>query len=149
MRTAAAVFVFCTVLHFPVPDGWKFTIAEPPAAAQPDWYLVLFGAEWCGPCRAWKRDHLDATRKVLPVVTVDITKDPEWKRSRQLAAPPGGRATIPGITRVPTFWLVHRASRWPVKTWVGGRTAEQVRRLIPETVPDWTRETEAAPPLPE
>ena len=149
MKTVAAVFAFCTVLHFPVPDSWKFTIAEPPAASQPDWYLVAFTADNCGPCQAWKRDHLAATREVLPVVMVDLAKAPEWKRSRQLAAPPGGRATIPGVTRIPTFWLVHAASRWPVKTWTGGRSAEQARRLIPEDVPEWTRDTEAAPPLPE
>lgn len=141
-------------------EEWRFRLTGPvlfrideslppeaTAEKQPDWYLVCFSASWCGPCRAWQRQHLAATRQILPVVMVDIDKAPEWKRSRAILAPGGGRATIPGITSVPTFWLVHRRSRYPVIRWSGGKSAEQIRRLIPPAVPGWTKDTEAAPEL--
>ena len=133
-------------------DGWKFTASQPVfrvAEKQPDWYLVCFSASWCGPCKAWQRDHLQATRKILPVVVIDIDSRPEWKRSSVVTAPSGVAATIPGVSKVPTFWLVHRKSRYPVARWEGGKTSEQVRRLIPPVVPTWSKDTEAAPALPE
>lgn len=147
--------VVLAVLFSVVPvdaDGWKFTTSQPVfrvAQRQPDWYLVCFSASWCGPCKSWQRDHLEATRKVLPVVVIDIDSHPGWKRSRTVTAPGGVVATIPGATKVPTFWLVHRKSRYPVARWEGGRSAEQVRRLIPPVVPSWSKDTEAAPALPE
>ena len=147
--------VVLAVLFSVVPvdaDDWKFTASQPVfrvAEKQPDWYLVCFSASWCGPCKAWQRDHLEATRKVLPVVVIDIDSRPEWKRSRTVTAPSGVAATIQGATKVPTFWLVHRKSRYPVARWEGGKSAEQVRRLIPPVVPSWDKDTEAAPALPE
>jgi hypothetical protein len=44
---------------------------------------------------------------------------------------------------------VHRKSRYPVARWEGGKSAEQVRRLIPPVVPSWSKDTEASPALPE
>ena len=147
---AALAVLFSAVVYGG--DGWKFTTSQPVfliAEAKPDWYLVCFSASWCGPCKAWQRDHLAATRAVMPVVVIDIESSPEWKRSSVVTAPSGVEATIPGISRVPTFWLVHRKSRYPVARWEGGKTAEQVRRLVPPVVPAWSKDTEAAPPLPE
>lgn len=149
------LLVVLAVLFSAVPvdaDGWKFTATQPVfrvAEKQPDWYLVCFSADYCGPCKVWQRDYLPATRKIMPVVIVDIESRPEWKRSRTVTAPSGVAATIPGVSRVPTFWLVHRKSRYPVARWEGGKSAEQVRRLIPPVVPTWSKNTEAAPPLPE
>jgi hypothetical protein len=125
MKTAAAIFAFCTVLHFPVPDGWKFTIAEPPAASQPDWYLVAFTADNCGPCRAWKRDHLPKVREKMPVELVDITKAPETRRARVIE---GQR--VEAISRIPTFWLIKKGEKKPSKVWVGGRTLAQVQQVV-------------------
>ena len=149
------LLVVLAVLFSAVPvdaDDWKFTASQPVfrvAEKQPDWYLVCFSASWCGPCKAWQRDHLAATQKVLPVVIIDIDSRPEWKRSSTVTAPSGVAATIPGVLKVPTFWLVHRKSRYPVARWEGGKSAEQVRRLIPPVVPSWSKDTEAAPALPE
>ena len=149
------LLVVLAVLFSAVPveaDDWKFTASQPVfsvAKSEPDWYLVCFSASWCGPCKAWQRDHLAATQKVLPVVIIDIDSRPEWKRSSTVTAPSGVAATIPGVSKVPTFWLVHRKSRYPVARWEGGKTSEQVRRLIPPVVPTWSKDTEAAPALPE
>jgi hypothetical protein len=149
-RLAALVVLFSGVVYGG--DNWKFTASQPVfrvAEKQPDWYLVCFSASWCGPCKAWQRDHLEATRKVLPVVVIDVDSRPEWKRSSVVTAPSGVAATIQGVLKYPTFWLVHRKSRYPVARWEGGKSAEQVRRLIPPVVPTWSKDTEAAPALPE
>jgi len=86
---------------------------------------VMFTADWCAPCRQWKRDHLPKVRKEIPVELVDIDKAPETRRPRVIE---GQR--VEAISRVPTFWLIKRGQKKPTKVWVGGRTLQQVQQVV-------------------
>jgi len=88
---------------------------------------VMFTADWCAPCKAWKRDHLEKVRKEIPVELVDIDKAPETRRPRVIE---GQR--VEAISRVPTFWLVKKGQKKPTKVWVGGRTLQQVQQVVKE-----------------
>ena len=106
-------------------DYTVIVLDQPPAAAQPEWRLVMFTADSCGPCRVWKRDHLAETKKLLPVELVDIDKHPETRRKRTIDGKP-----VAAISKVPTFWLIKRGEKAPTQVWTGGRSAAQVQRTI-------------------
>ena len=106
-------------------DYTVIVIDQPPAAAEPEWRLVMFTADWCKPCLAWKRDHLPKVREEMPVELVDITKTPETRRARVIE---GQR--VEAISRIPTFWLIKKNEKKPSKVWVGGRTLQQVQQVV-------------------
>ena len=106
-------------------DYTVIVLDQPPAASEPQWRLVMFTADWCGPCRAWKRDHMPKVREKMPVELVDITKTPETRRARVIE---GQR--VEAISRIPTFWLIKRGEKKPSKVWVGGRTLAQVQQVV-------------------
>jgi thiol-disulfide isomerase/thioredoxin len=85
----------------------------------------MFTADWCAPCKAWKRDHLEKVRKEIPVELVDIDKAPETRRPRVIE---GQR--VEAISRVPTFWLIKKGQKKPTKVWIGGRTLQQVQQVV-------------------
>ena len=106
-------------------DYTVIVLDQPPAASEPQWRLVMFTADWCGPCRAWKRDHMPKIREEMPVELVDITKTPETRRARVIE---GQR--VEAISRIPTFWLIKRGEKKPSRVWVGGRTLAQVQQVV-------------------
>ena len=108
-------------------DYTVIVLDQPPAASEPQWRLVMFTADWCGPCRAWKRDHMTKVREEMPVELVDITTTPETRRARVIE---GQR--VEAISRIPTFWLIKRGEKKPSKVWVGGRTLQQVQQVVRE-----------------
>ena len=108
-----------------VDDYTVIVIDQPPAAAEPEWRLVMFTADWCKPCQQWKRDHMPKVEEEMPVELVDITKTPETRRARVIE---GQR--VEAISRIPTFWLIKRGEKKPSRVWVGGRTLEQVQQVV-------------------
>ena len=109
-------------------DEFTVIVIDPPkvaAKAEPEWRLVMFTADWCAPCKAWKRDHLLKVREQFPVELVDIDKAPETRRARVIE---GQR--VEAISRVPTFWLIKRGQKKPAKVWVGGRTLQQIQQVV-------------------
>ena len=108
-----------------VDDYTVIVLDQPPAAAEPEWRLVMFTADWCKPCQQWKRDHMPKVREEMPVELVDITTAPETRRARVIE---GQR--VEAISRIPTFWLVKKDEKKPSKVWVGGRTLEQVQQVV-------------------
>ena len=100
------------------------------ARTEPEWRLVMFTASWCGPCQAWKRDHLKAIEQLLPVELVDIDKHPEVRRTRTLDG-----KSVAGVYKVPTFWLVKKGQKAPTRVWVGGRTPAQIKQIISNPSP--------------
>jgi hypothetical protein len=108
-----------------VDDYTVIVLDQPPAAAEPEWRLVMFTADWCKPCQQWKRDHMPKVREEMPVELVDITKTPETRRARVIE---GQR--VEAISRIPTFWLIRKGEKKPSKVWVGGRTLQQVQQAV-------------------
>jgi len=109
-------------------DEFTVIVIDPPkvaAKAEPEWRLVMFTADWCAPCKAWKRDHLLKVREQFPVELVDIDEAPETRRARVIE---GQR--VEAISRVPTFWLIKRGQKKPTRVWVGGRTLQQVQQVV-------------------
>ena len=106
-------------------DYTVIVLDQIPAAAEPEWRLVMFTADWCKPCQQWKRDHMPKGEEQMPVELVDITKTPETRRARVIE---GQR--VEAISRIPTFWLIKKGEKKPSRVWVGGRTLEQVKQVV-------------------
>ena len=106
-------------------DYTVIVLDQIPAAAEPEWRLVMFTADWCKPCQQWKRDHMPKVEEQMPVELVDITKTPETRRARVIE---GQR--VEAISRIPTFWLIKKGEKKPSRVWVGGRTLEQVKQVV-------------------
>lgn len=87
-----------------------------------DRYLVVFTASWCGPCQQWKASE-KAKLGGVDITTVDIDQDKQW-----------------GVSTVPTFWIVDRATRKPVQKYVGYTSADTLTKAVGSTVV--TKETQ-------
>jgi len=123
-------------------DEWKFELAQEPTfslvqpdplisrrADKPDEYVVMFTAEWCGPCQIWKKSQNRKTieAKYGPTVLVDMDKNPEWNKAR---------GNFAAVDRYPTFWLVRRSNMTskPIKVWIGGLSLSDIEAALKITL---------------
>lgn len=79
--------------------------AQPEPAKESDRYLVVFTASWCGPCQQWKANERPKLSGVS-ITTVDVDEQKQW-----------------GVTTVPSFWIVDRVTRKPIKKYTGSTSA--------------------------
>ncbi len=75
-------------------------------------YLVVFTASWCGPCQQWKQNERPKLNGVT-ITTVDIDKEKQW-----------------GVGTVPSFWIVDRETRKPVKKLTGYTSADTLLKTL-------------------
>lgn len=62
---------------------------QPPAVSSPEFYVVVFSAPYCVPCRVFAASQdMTAIKQRYTVREIDITRDNRW-----------------GIDRVPEVWL--------------------------------------------
>jgi len=96
--------------------------AEKPKAT-PAPYLLMFTAEWCGPCQAWKKSgkKKQIEEAGISVTFVDIDQNPKYR----IAGGP-----LPAVERFPTFWLMIPPNPKPVKVWTGTVSHTDVRANI-------------------
>ena len=83
-------------------------------ASESGCYLVVFTTASCSPCQAWKRNHLPRIESLgHKVRIIDVDRDSTWR-----------------VTTVPTFWVVDRATKKVVRTFVGITSADTLLPLI-------------------
>lgn len=52
-------------------------------ATNDDYYVIMFTASWCPPCRAYKTTgKLDRLKSQIRVTVVDIDQQPDWYKGR-------------------------------------------------------------------
>lgn len=79
-------------------------------------YLVKFTADWCRPCIDWDANELPALKAAgfRPTI-VDSTHGNTW-----------------GVTSLPTFWIVDRATGKPVEKITGYASAAELIQMLRE-----------------
>ena len=96
-----------------------------------DFYVVMFTAPWCQPCRQFHNSgSLDRLKRSFTVIEIDIEANPEWKKERKYTRPDGTIATKPEVTRLPAFWLARNANKNIEKKWVGAVDQETIQNAI-------------------
>ena len=85
---------------------------EKPAVKESGRYLVVFTTVNCGPCRQWKANEKPKLTGQL-ITMVDADEQPQWE-----------------VVEVPSFWIVDRATRKPIKKLTGYRSAETLLKEL-------------------
>ena len=72
--------------------------------------IVMVSAEWCGPCRTWKRDKKKTLEDLgYEVRIIDSDKRPDWKKH---------------ASALPTFWIVDYET-WSLKHKITGAVSPE------------------------
>lgn len=119
------LFVAC-VMYSNCPvfgDEWQFEVTHTQqVVVESEYYVVMFGAEWCGPCRTFEKNDLPKLKEVMPLSgKIDIDQQPKWKLPKSLKFKSGSK-NHSGIRSLPTFWLIERSndkSEVIAHEWVG------------------------------
>ena len=113
------------ILTLMQPPVWTITETSSPGfvvtetqqsevASESGCYLVVFTTSSCSPCQSWKRTHLPRIEALgHKVRIIDVDRDSMWR-----------------VTTVPTFWVVDRATKKVVRTFVGIATAETLLPML-------------------
>ena len=117
--------------EFKVTERSKFKVTERvievATVKQSRFYVVEFGATWCGPCVAANKEGgmIDKIKKSgFSVTQVDIDEEPKWLK-------PIGK--FQAIERLPTFWLIDRDNPTvSAKEWRSSLTPQQIQSAIEE-----------------
>lgn len=122
--------------------GGQFTVEVVPAftvevqavqqPAKSGRYLVKFTGDHCPPCKSWDRNELPALKAAgfTPTI-IDSTHGNTW-----------------GVTSLPTFWVVDRATGKPVEKIVGYTSAETLIGKINDRPDEATKPIVATPAVP-
>ena len=109
-------------------DIFPITAKPEPPKAESGRYLVVFTASWCQPCRTWKANERSKLQGVA-ITTVDVDEQQQW-----------------GVTTVPSFWIVDRATRKPIKKFTGSTSAATLLKEL-ETLSPSPAASEGVPQL--
>lgn len=113
---------------------------------QHKYYVVVFSAQWCGPCRNYhssveyqKINKFYATPEFKGITSIDIDEFPQWSK------PAKNRKFH--VERLPTVWLVNRETGIPVKAWTGVTTLQTIQAAEEELVYEKTEPISSCSPL--
>jgi hypothetical protein len=95
-------------------QDWQFEVVQPitqqvvETPEETGCYLVMFTASWCSPCQSWKKTNKSKIVAAGHGVTeVDCSNGNSW-----------------GVSSLPSFWIVDRKTKKPIKKYVGTVSAD-------------------------
>jgi thioredoxin-like negative regulator of GroEL len=106
--------------------------------------LLIFSAEWCGPCQKMKRETFDSLvpklRSTYVVYNVDIDKEPEvtarWRK-------------IGGISSVPAYAIINNKGTVVAVYGEGYKSRQEFIKWMNDGIDSWNKERQPQQPQPQ